>query len=112
MQLVVVPHPHVTSDPKVLGGSPRVRGSRVPVRRLYGFYAAGTPVRDIARRYPQLPQAAVLDALAFALDNPEVIEADLEREREVLKQAGAQMQARIHLPHVAIDDHLPGGGKA
>jgi uncharacterized protein (DUF433 family) len=72
----------------VLGGSPYVSGSRVPVRRVFAFFRDGAKVETILKRYPQLGPAKVFDALAFALDNPEVIQADIEREREMLTQAG------------------------
>jgi uncharacterized protein (DUF433 family) len=88
LPIVLVPHPHVRVDEHVLGGSPHVLGSRVPVRRLWAFYAGGTSVERILKRYPQLGAAKVLDALAFALDNLEVIQADLEREQEILQRAG------------------------
>ncbi len=88
LPVILVPHPHVRVDPRTLGGSPYVVGSRVPVRRLWAFYARGTSVDTILRRYPQLGPAKVFDALAFALDNPEVIEADIARERELLERAG------------------------
>jgi uncharacterized protein (DUF433 family) len=88
LPIVLVPHPHVRVDPKVLAGSPHVIGSRVPVRRLWAFYRAGTSVEKLVRRFPQLGPAKIFDALAFAFDNEEVIEADLSRERELLQQSG------------------------
>ena len=87
LPIVLVPHPHVRVDEQVLGGSPHVVGSRVPVRRLWAFYRSGASVERILRRYPQLGPAKVFDALAFALDNSEVIEADLLREEEILARA-------------------------
>jgi hypothetical protein len=45
-------------------------------------------VETILKRYPQLGPAKVFDALAFALDNPEVIQADVELERAMLVRAG------------------------
>ncbi len=103
LPIVLVPHPHVRVDPKVLSGSPHVAGSRVPVRRLFAFYKSGSRVETILKRYPQLGPAKVFDALAFALDNPEVIEADLERERALLRAAGGaedsgRTAAQISLP--------------
>jgi uncharacterized protein (DUF433 family) len=103
LPIVLVPHPHVRVDPNVLSGSPHVAGSRVPVRRLYAFFAGGSRVETILKRYPQLGPAKVFDALAFALDNPEVIEADLARERALLEQAegGSKAtgpKAQISLP--------------
>lgn len=88
LPIVLVPHPHVRLDEHVLGGSPHVVGSRVPVRRLWAFYRSGASVERILKRYPQLGAAKVLDALAFALDNTEVIEADQAREDEILARAG------------------------
>lgn len=78
----------------MLGGSPYVVGSRVPVRRLWAFFRTGTRVETLLRRYPQLGPAKVFDALAFALDNPEVIDADLQREQELLKRVGQRMPRR------------------
>jgi len=88
LPIVLVPHPHVRVDGHVLGGSPYVLGSRVPVRRLWAFFKNGTSVERILRRYPQLGAAKVFDALAFALDNQEVMTADMQREDEILKKAG------------------------
>ncbi len=69
-----------------MGGSPFVVGSRVPVRRLWGFYKTGATVEVLIKRYPRLGPAKILDALAFAFDNREVIEQDLEREQQLLSQ--------------------------
>jgi uncharacterized protein (DUF433 family) len=92
LPIVLVPHPHVRVDQKILAGSPFVAGSRVPVRRLYAFYRSGTNIEKILRRYPQLSPAKVFDALAFALDNPEVMEADLERETVLLETRTRQLR--------------------
>lgn len=73
-------------DPSVLGGSPYVVGSRVPVRRIWAFYRDGTKIETLLKRFPQLGPAKVLDAIAFALDNEETMEADLMREQEMLKR--------------------------
>ncbi|MFO7177761.1 MAG: DUF433 domain-containing protein [Pseudomonadota bacterium] len=98
LPIVLIPHPHVRMDEHVLGGSPYVIGSRVPVRRLWAFYNNGTSVERILRRYPQLGPAKVFDALAFALDNPEVIQADIERENEILKRHGQRPAEKVGRP--------------
>lgn len=90
---VLVPHPHVRVDQKVLGGSPYVLGSRVPVRRLFSFYRSGATVEKILLRYPQLSAAQVFDSLAFALDNPEVMDADIERDAVLLDARTQQPKA-------------------
>src|SRR5690606_29005176 len=94
LPIVLVPHPHVRTDSNVLGGSPHVVGSRVPVRRLYAFYRSGVSVEKLMKRYPQLQPAQVFDALAFAFDNLEVIEADIQREEDILRRQAARTPSR------------------
>ena len=88
---VRVPHPHVILDGEVADGSPTVEGTRVPVRRLFSWHRQGTTVETLLRRYPHLGPARILDALAFAYDNLELITADLIREREALAREQASM---------------------
>lgn len=57
-------------------------GTRVPVRRLFSWHRQGTTIQTLVNRYPSLGWAKVLDALAFAYDNQDMIEADIIRERE------------------------------
>jgi uncharacterized protein (DUF433 family) len=101
LPVILVPHPHVRVDKNVLGGSPYVVGSRVPVRRLWAFYRGGTSIDRILKRYPQLGPAKVFDALAFALDNQEVVDADLAHEESLLavREAGRRAESpQIELP--------------
>jgi len=109
LPIVLVPHPHVRSDPNVLGGSPYVHGSRVPVRRLWAFYRSGASIERILKRYPQLGPAKVFDALAFAFDNEEVVNADMAREDDFLARAG-QKPVRQSLTAQQIE--LPFQGSA
>jgi len=104
----------VRSDASVLGGSPYVVGSRVPVRRLWAFYRSGASIERILKRYPQLGPAKVFDALAFAFDNEEVVSADLAREDDFLARAGQKAPRKslnpeqIELPFLgSISDTPP-----
>jgi uncharacterized protein (DUF433 family) len=81
---VKVSHPHVEVRDDLLGGSPLIRGSRVPVRRLWAWFRGGVTVETLLKRYPSLGPARVLDALSFAYDNAELVEADLAYERAML----------------------------
>src|SRR6185312_4804050 len=103
-----VPHPHVRVDPAVLAGSPHVNGSRVTVRRLWAWHRGGAAVETLVRRYPNLGPARILDALAFAYDNQDLIEADLEREQSLFaiqggSPIGARPLAQLALPFVEED---------
>ena len=83
---VRVPHPHVRCDIDVLAGSPHVAGSRVPVRRLWAWHRGGASVETLVKRYPNLGPARILDALAFAYDNQELIDADVVREQTLFEK--------------------------
>ena len=85
---VMVPHPHVRCDSRLLNGSPHVEGSRVPVRRLWAWHRSGASIDTLLKRYPRLGPAKVLDALSFAYDNREVVEVDLAREMAAFEKAG------------------------
>jgi uncharacterized protein (DUF433 family) len=106
---VLVPHPHVRCDVHVLGGSPHVEGSKVPVRRLWAWHRGGASVETLLKRYPALGPARILDALAFAYDNPNVIEADVARERTLFEKrggptVGARPLAQLTLPFADDDE--------
>jgi uncharacterized protein (DUF433 family) len=97
-----VPHPHVRVDAAVLSGSPHVNGSRVPVRRLWAWHRGGASVETLVKRYPNLGPARILDALAFAYDNQDLIEADLAREQELLQKQGGQSVGARPLAQMAL----------
>ena len=44
----------------------------------------GVAVETLRKRYPQLGPSRLLDALAFAYDNTELVDADLAREEKLL----------------------------
>jgi uncharacterized protein (DUF433 family) len=89
-----VPHPHVRVDSDVLAGSPHVAGSRVPVRRLWAWHRGGAAVETLVKRYPNLGPARILDALAFAYDNQDLIDADIAREQALFDMQGPDVGAR------------------
>ena len=75
---VRVAHPHV----ELHDGVPLVSTSKVPVRRLWAWHRRGVTIDTLIKRYPTLGPARVLDALSFAYDNQDLIDADLARENE------------------------------
>lgn len=85
---VRVPHPHVRCEIRILNGSPHVEGSRVPVRRLWLWYRGGASVETLVKRYPQLGPGRIPRRPAFAYDNLDVIESDVDRERDMLEKKG------------------------
>jgi len=54
----------IVADPEHLGGSPRVRGTRISVSLILESLTAGLSVAEIADAYPSLTEKSVRGALA------------------------------------------------
>ena len=80
-----LPHPHIIRTPGVCGGRPIVRGTRVSVQTVVGYYKLGMSVDEILAGLPHLTPAQVFDALSYYHDHQAEIEADIAAaEPEVL----------------------------
>lgn len=58
----------ISIDPAVCFGRPCVRGTRVWVSLILDWLASGESVADILEEYPQLEEADVLAAIAYAAE--------------------------------------------
>lgn len=56
----------IVSNPKVCGGEPRIKGTRVPVHLLLDSIAAEDSFEDILKAYPQLSLGAIKEAVEYA----------------------------------------------
>jgi uncharacterized protein (DUF433 family) len=45
---------HIVSDPEILRGKPRIKGTRIPVGLVLGYLAAGKTSADILAEFPDL----------------------------------------------------------
>jgi len=71
----------IIATPGVLGGKARVRGHRIPVHRIAGWWQLGLSIEEILERHPSLSPAALHAALAYYHLNQAEIEASLAEER-------------------------------
>jgi uncharacterized protein (DUF433 family) len=53
-------------DPRVCGGRPVIRGTRIPVEVILGQLAEGDSWEALLRGYPELSRADIQAALRFA----------------------------------------------
>jgi len=58
--------PRITVDPEKMGGTPCIRGLRIPVATIVGMVAAGMARDEILREFPDLEEGDIKEALAFA----------------------------------------------
>jgi uncharacterized protein (DUF433 family) len=68
------------------GGRAVVAGTRIRVSGILTCYRQGMTVEEIVEQYPHLRPADVHDALAYAYDHPEEIEADIAADDETAAQ--------------------------
>ena len=73
---------NIERDPARCGGQPVVVGTRIRVGIILGCYRQGMNVEEIVQQYPTLKPADVHDALAYAYDHLDEIEADLAADDE------------------------------
>lgn len=73
----------IVKTPGVLGGRPRIRGHRVAVHRLAGWWQLGLSLEEIADKHPSLSPAEIHAALAYFHLNRAELEGYLEEERGI-----------------------------
>lgn len=59
-------HDYITRDPKICGGAPVIRGTRVTLRTLLASLAEGASSEDILRSFPSVSEDALRAVIAFA----------------------------------------------
>ena len=61
-------HERVEINPKIMGGKPVIRGTRVPIELILRKLGAGLSTQDIVTDHPHLTADDVRAAQAFAAD--------------------------------------------
>lgn len=78
-----IAHPHITSDPKICGGSSIISETRFPVRSVVAYVLHhGLTPEELVARFPHLTLAQVHDALAYYYDNREEVDRELAENPE------------------------------
>ncbi len=59
---------HIASDPEILRGKPRIKGTRIPVSLILGYLAAAETPENIIAEYPDLTREQIAACLDYARD--------------------------------------------
>jgi uncharacterized protein (DUF433 family) len=59
---------YIESDPKVLRGKPRIKGTRIPVSLILGYLAAAYTPEQIIAEFPDLGREHIAACLDYARD--------------------------------------------
>ena len=57
---------HIVSTPDVIRGKPRIKGTRIPVSLVLGYFAAGNTAEEIINEFPDLNKDHIAACLDYA----------------------------------------------
>lgn len=77
MGKVKIKHPYITCKEGVQGGSPIIRGTRIPVSTLIIWYKQGEGLDEILEAYPELTPAQLHDAFSYYYDHQEEMDQEI-----------------------------------
>ena len=80
----------IVRSPDTLNGKPRIKGHRVGVHRVAGWWKLGLTIEEIGQRLSTLAPAEIHAALAYYHLHREEIEGYLEEERDACRNLGRQ----------------------
>jgi uncharacterized protein (DUF433 family) len=82
-------HPHIVKSADVIGGMPRVEGTRFSELQVRNWVESGMDLDDIVESFPPLTLAQIRDALSYSYDHPDELAEHRSRHtlRSVLKRA-------------------------
>jgi uncharacterized protein (DUF433 family) len=78
---------NIEKDPARCGGQPVVGGTRIRVATILACYRLGMGVEEIVQQYSRLRPADIHDALAYAYEHLDEIEAELAGDEEAVAKA-------------------------
>ena len=59
---------YIVSEPEILRGKPRLKGTRIPVGLVLGYLAAGKTAEEIVAEFPELTCEQIAACLDYARD--------------------------------------------
>lgn len=83
----------IVCAPGVIGGKPHIRGRRVGVHRVAGWWKLGLSIEEIGERLSTLSAAEIHAALAYYHLHKEEIERYLEEELAICSSLEANRSA-------------------
>jgi len=78
---IATEHCYISTDEKILGGEPIIKGTRTPVRAIVELWRLGIPPEEIPNHLGHLTLAQIFDALSYYSDHQEEINAYIEKNR-------------------------------
>lgn len=78
-----IKYPHVTTNARILNGVPIIKGTRIAVRTIAGYYQHGLTPDEILQSLSHLTQSQLHAALTYCFDHQKEIDRDLKRNADL-----------------------------
>src|SRR5688572_4432673 len=107
-------HPHIVKSADIIGGMPRVEGTRFSVLMVHNMIASGMSPEYIVENFPPLTLDQIDDALRYAEAHPDELAEHRSRHtlRSVLKRANLVYVGGRLIPRVALtESDIPPGAE-
>jgi len=76
-------YPYITTSPRIAGGAPIIKGTRITVRIIAGYYQMGMSVDEILNTLQHLTASQVHSALAYYFDHQTELEQDMKEAADI-----------------------------
>ena len=57
---------YIESTPNVIGGKPRIKGTRIPISLILGYLAEDSTIEEIIEEFPDITKEQILACLDYA----------------------------------------------
>jgi uncharacterized protein (DUF433 family) len=74
-------YPHIVRRPGMVGGRPRIAGTRIPVWQIANLWNMGETIPELLEAFPHVTPAAVHSALAYYFDHQVDVDAEIDENR-------------------------------
>jgi uncharacterized protein (DUF433 family) len=89
-------HPYITIDPRISGGQPVIRGTRIRVIDIAIKYELmGLSADKIIDEYPHLRLEQVHDALSYYYENKDIFDRKYRKDQSLLLQIKKQYPSKL-----------------
>lgn len=88
------PSPYVVSDEGVVGGSPRISGTRVRVLDVFIMYRAGKSALEISESF-DLSLEQVHASLSYYFANEDEIKQELDERDEIIDESRGKHDSKL-----------------
>lgn len=60
---------HIDRDPAILGGKPKIQGTRISVELIVGRLSEGWTIEELIQAYPHIGEVQIHACLAYAAES-------------------------------------------